>query len=484
MPAPFVDLFCQVVDNYGDIGVCWRLAKDLHHLVQTYAYEQDTSDTAFSAQTIVSHTASAQNTFTEYHPFYSCKPNAGDTASSSQTFTFAKHSLLERFFRVDRHYPIRLWVDDLHSFARIEPRVDPQLKQQQIEGICIMLWDKSLCATTTPATIVIEAFGTQLDEPFIQAMPQQTQCWFNLEYLSAETWVESFHGQASPQANGVPKYFFFPGFNEKTGGLIRESALLPTLSAFQHDASQIRHWLAQYLHPDVAQAHAADTRLVSIFCYPSAPFECLLKSLHQQYLVDARPTLLLIPEGVLPNAETILHHYLSASQTTIPSPLDKQYPQSIRIHRFSFLPQEQFDFLLSACEMNIVRGEDSFVRAIWSGKPFIWHIYEQQALTHIEKLNAWLNSAQAPTLIAETLCAWNNYAAWNNPQILPPDTSEETSQYQRAYYQEQLSQRLASWWKAMEHPQTNAIHSFYTRYQQKLSDIPSLAFSLLNFQLS
>ena len=26
---PSIDLFCRVVDNYGDIGVCWRLARQL-----------------------------------------------------------------------------------------------------------------------------------------------------------------------------------------------------------------------------------------------------------------------------------------------------------------------------------------------------------------------------------------------------------------------------------------------------------------------
>ena len=23
------DLFCRVIDNHGDLGVCWRLARDL-----------------------------------------------------------------------------------------------------------------------------------------------------------------------------------------------------------------------------------------------------------------------------------------------------------------------------------------------------------------------------------------------------------------------------------------------------------------------
>ena len=24
------DIFCKIVDNFGDIGICWRLAKQLH----------------------------------------------------------------------------------------------------------------------------------------------------------------------------------------------------------------------------------------------------------------------------------------------------------------------------------------------------------------------------------------------------------------------------------------------------------------------
>ena len=29
MPPLYWDIFCQVIDNHGDIGVCWRLASQL-----------------------------------------------------------------------------------------------------------------------------------------------------------------------------------------------------------------------------------------------------------------------------------------------------------------------------------------------------------------------------------------------------------------------------------------------------------------------
>ena len=47
--------------------------------------------------------------------------------------------------------------------------------------------------------------------------------------------------------------------------------------------------------------------------------------------------------------------------------------------------------LLANCDLNFVRGEDSLVRAIYSGKPFIWQPYIQGNDAHLEKLNAFIN---------------------------------------------------------------------------------------------
>ena len=55
-----------------------------------------------------------------------------------------------------------------------------------------------------------------------------------------------------------------------------------------------------------------------------------------------------------------------------------------------FLEQTQYDTLLWACDLNFVRGEDSFVRAQWAGKPFVWHIYPQSEQAHWKKLDAFL----------------------------------------------------------------------------------------------
>ena len=56
-----------------------------------------------------------------------------------------------------------------------------------------------------------------------------------------------------------------------------------------------------------------------------------------------------------------------------------------------FVSQDEDDWVLSQCDLNIVRGEDSFVRAQLAGKPFIWHIYQQNDQAHEVKLRAFLN---------------------------------------------------------------------------------------------
>src|SRR3546814_5027873 len=56
--------------------------------------------------------------------------------------------------------------------------------------------------------VVIEAFACDPPAPFIERMVRQDSVWINLEYLSAEAWVESCHALPSVQANGLRKTFF------------------------------------------------------------------------------------------------------------------------------------------------------------------------------------------------------------------------------------------------------------------------------------
>ena len=71
---------------------------------------------------------------------------------------------------------------------------------------------------------------------------------------------------------------------------------------------------------------------------------------------------------------------------------------------FPRLTQAEFDELLRSCDVNLVRGEDSLVRALWAGKPFLWHIYPQDDGAHRDKLNAFPRLPASPRRLTHALC--------------------------------------------------------------------------------
>lgn len=323
------DIFCRVVDNYGDIGVCWRLAR---RLAQGHGWQ------------------------------------------------------------------IRLWVDGLSAFARIQPGVVVEQARQTFEGIEILRWTDNATALA-PGDVVIEAFACDPPAAFVQAMRARRDdgdappVWLNLEYLSAEPWVESCHGLASMRADGLTKYFFFPGFTKNTGGLLREPGLSAARDAMQLSRQAQATFLTQTLGVDAAAlSHWRNgARLMSLFCYPNAPLKALLRALVQH----ERPTLLLVPDGVAQGLEAIA--------TSLGAPDHAR----LRISRIPFVSQPDFDRLLWCADLNFVRGEDSFVRAAWAARPLVWQIYPQDEDAHLEKLEAWLARYPGPPAAQAAIRAWN-----------------------------------------------------------------------------
>jgi uncharacterized repeat protein (TIGR03837 family) len=220
------------------------------------------------------------------------------------------------------------------------------------------------------------------------ATPVQTPVWLNLEYLSAESYVERSHKLPSPVMSGPlkgrTKWFFYPGFTNQTGGLIREAHITGLDEP----------------HKAIVLGHLSDTQRTSLFCYePAALKEALqLKSLN------------------LPNHVWQVAHGRGAVAF---DQACAQIPPTLR-PRFEKLPpmtQTQFDALLSGCDLNFVRGEDSLVRALWAGKPFIWHIYPQDDGAHGPKLNAFLDWLQAPESLRLFHLRWNGLTDAPLPEI-------------------------------------------------------------------
>lgn len=75
------------------------------------------------------------------------------------------------------------------------------------------------------------------------------------------------------------------------------------------------------------------------------------------------------------------------------------------VHILPFLTLENYDQLLWACDVNFVRGEESWVRAIWAAKPFIWQPYLQVDNAHLMKLNAFLKFFYEDFITSQSISA-------------------------------------------------------------------------------
>jgi uncharacterized repeat protein (TIGR03837 family) len=328
--ATSLAIFCKVVDNYGDIGICWRLAKQLHQ---------------------------------------------------------------------DHGIVVTLWVDDLRSFRRICPDLAFALDAQQLAGVTVRHWhsQEGEFSAGDVADIVIEFFACDIPPGYIAAMAERTPrpVWLNLEGLSAEEWVEGCHTLPSPHPRlPLTKYFFFPGFTSKTGGLLRESSLEGQRRQFQSDHAAMTAFLARF---GVTPTEMASTK-VSLFCYAYAPVSALLDA----WQSGNEEITCLVPEGVAVNA---IQAFLGAEA----KPGTARTRGALTVRVLPFVAQPDYDKLLWACDVNFVRGEDSFVRAQWADKPFVWHIYAQDENLHHKKLRAFLQrySSGIESLIAFSM-RWND----------------------------------------------------------------------------
>ncbi|GAB3449089.1 elongation factor P maturation arginine rhamnosyltransferase EarP [Massilia solisilvae] len=325
-------IFCKVVDNYGDIGICWRLARQLHH----------------------------------------------------------EHALA-----------VTLWVDDLASFRRICPEVDTGAALQQVQGVAVRHWQgqDGQFDPGEVADIVIEFFGVDIPPGYAEAMARREPrpVWINYEGLSAEEWVEGCHRLPSMHPRlPITKYFFFPGFTGKTGGLLHEAGLDEARQAFQSDRAAMAAFLARFGVTD----EEMDTLKVSLFCYPHAPVAALLEA----WEAEGTALTCLVPEGVARDAvEAFLGQPAQAGA------YGKRGAVTLRV--LPFVPQPDYDRLLWACDINFVRGEDSWVRAQWAGRAFVWQIYPQDENLHHKKLRAFLQRyAGGLPSVERFMLGWNDAA--------------------------------------------------------------------------
>jgi uncharacterized repeat protein (TIGR03837 family) len=343
------DIFCKVIDNFGDIGICWRLAADL----------------------------------------------------------------------ASRGERVRLWVDDTSALAWMAPAGCP--------GVELLAWRETLAdadlakMAASPVEVMVEAFGCEIAPEFVAECARSVRAgalkpvWINLEYLSAEPYAERNHALPSPVSHGPAagwtKWFFFPGFTRRTGGLLREPGLATRQLAFQRQA-----WLGNQ------GIKLGRQLLLSMFCYEPPGLVNLLRQLANEG-INGRPVQLLVAagrsSGAVKQAFAEFGNQAYKTPTEVAGSSQKGLQPSVYgqgMLSISYLPlltQTDFDHLLWSCDINFVRGEDSVIRALWAGQPFIWQIYPQDDGAHRVKLDAFLRMLDAPASLRAFHQHWNAGASEN-----------------------------------------------------------------------
>lgn len=314
-----IDALCRVVDNYGDIGVVYRLIR------------------ALSA--------------------------------------------------IDPRLKLRIVVDGLEAFHRIEPAIDPDAPIQSIRGWTVYRWDEPDAEAAAardaeylsdPPRAVLECFACGRPE-WLEAIlfddaKGLPSTIVNVEYLSAEGYAEELHlAQSLTRSPTVRKRMFMPGFTPKTGGLIIDAPFAEALSARADRRALVeaREALLAELGLE-ARREVAALSWVALFSYPR-DYSRIVADLAEA--ASRRPLAAFAAAGV--SQECAVRAWERAGR---PFPL----------YSLPFLHQERWDRLVAYSDFSVVRGEDSMTRAAIAGAPFVWHAYPQEGRHQLVKVGALL----------------------------------------------------------------------------------------------
>lgn len=309
MKIQSLDIFCDIIDNFGDIGVVYRIAKEL------------------------------------------------------------KRRYLDEV-------KIRVFLNRLDEFMAINNRCQ-DLEIQEIDGITYIKESylvKNICTIET-ANVIIEAFGCNIFEGYLTKAKKRSSLLINLEYLSAEDWIEDFHLQESfLGAPKLKKYFFMPGFTEKTGGVIVDFLFLERKEKVLKNKEK---YLEKYLN----KIDYSNKMIGTIFSYEKNYMNLL------EQLKDYKKEILLLLMG-----EKTQNSFKEIFKEISVENFGKTYKYGkITMHFMEFLNQEEYEEIINVVDFNFVRGEDSFIRALLTGKPFLWHAYLQDELGHMDKVEGFID---------------------------------------------------------------------------------------------
>ncbi|MCR4790248.1 MAG: elongation factor P maturation arginine rhamnosyltransferase EarP [Treponemataceae bacterium] len=311
-----ITILCKVLDNFGDIGVVYRLCRSLSDL--------------------------------------------------------------------DPSLKLNLVVSDLETFRKMAGDINPCLGFQTFRGWNIFDWnDGESCSkyfSENPPLIILQTFQCGLPDWLDDIIYGEKfsasgkLCKIvNIEYLTAEKWADDFHLlKGAARTASARKYFFMPGFTEKTGGLILDKNFTDCLKdkSFRKKAIETVTKKLPYSEEDFK---------ILVFSYPK-DFTFFFEAV--SFFAD--------------KSSRKVHVYVApgAGMESFRKTESKYEKKKFSVDYLPYLSQEVWDAFLCSMDFLFIRGEDSFARASLTGIPFLWNIYQQDQEFHLVKLKAFLDLLQ------------------------------------------------------------------------------------------
>lgn len=328
------------------------------------------------------------------------------------------YRLSRNIFQLNPKIKLRLVVNNLASFSKMAPDINPNLAEQIFNSWKIFDWNKTeLCVkefSENPPKIILQCFQCKrpfwLDDIlFSENFSQKVQI-VNLEYLSAEDWVDDFHLlKSGTRSVFVKKVNFMPGFTAKTGGLILDKPFINFLYSNRTCKNQnALDFIKKTLSLQEVELFTNENIFcVSVFLYEK-DFSPQIKALklYQDFVKQKNP-------------EFKVHIFL-ANSVHLKNFENDCKQNEIEFSHLNYLEQQTWDAFLTLCDFNFVRGEDSFSRAVLSGIPFFWQSYVQDDEFQLVKVNAFLQKLKpffSPEKFADYKKAVLNFNRSENAKV-------------------------------------------------------------------
>ena len=443
-------ILCKVVDNFGDIGVVYRLARALSDL----------------------------------------RPNLELTLVVSNLESFHKMaSQIDPTKKIqDFHYKNTTWkIVDWNLETE-----SGNLKNENSKGASacaaglseVPLPLHTASGTATPPlqslaqdsnskpqfsifnfqpSIILECFQCGrpdwLEEQLFAPEFTRTVQIIQIDYLTAEEYADEFHllKSGTRKAN-IKKIFFMPGFTEKTAGLIINEQLAVSNEQSGAPASPSR--FSPFRFRSIPSQDEGT---------PAAGLQSLARPAFKIFFFAYEDDCSAVVKGIADfqnkmrktDSDFSVVVYLAEGKSS--APFEEKWKilnSPFKIVKIPFLQQEEFDYFITTMDFLFVRGEDSLARAALTGLPYIWQAYKQDENYQLVKVNALLERLKEyfkPEEFESIRDFWQSY-----------------NDYENATKSEPLTQMLLD---SAKHTNTHGFENF----AKKLHENGNLAEHLLRF---